>query len=34
MRATGSGIGDGSLAGLMSSARKRLKPLARAVPGP
>jgi murein DD-endopeptidase MepM/ murein hydrolase activator NlpD len=34
MRATGSGVGDGSLAGLMSSARKRLEPLARAVPGP
>jgi murein DD-endopeptidase MepM/ murein hydrolase activator NlpD len=34
MRATGSGVGDGSIAGLMAGARKRLRPLARAVPGP
>ncbi|HET6643696.1 MAG TPA: M23 family metallopeptidase [Gaiellaceae bacterium] len=34
MRATGSVAGDGSLAGLARSARKRLEPLARAVPGP
>ena len=34
MRATGSGVGDGSLARLKSSARKRIEPLARAVPGP
>ena len=34
MRATGSVSGDGSLAGLMAGARKRLEPLARAVPGP
>jgi Peptidase family M23 len=34
MRATGSGAGDGSLAQLVAGARKRLEPLARAVPGP